>query len=253
MDSSIFVVLGAKGGTGAEIVKRLSEKSHKAVSEIRCLVRNPSKVPKDLFPADNRIKLIQGDVTKIGTLLEPFKNATAVIFAAQGAFGGYKQVCSVDRDGVKIVADAAKETGVDRVVLLSSMLTHPRNRFVLTRILLNTVITGLFHKKGMMDIKFEGENLLRNSGQAYTIVRPGHLYDGDHRTSEIGTGQNDRWILKGRKSTRADVADFLIAAAVNRKAKNATIEIASKKNYKSGTAPEISDTLFDELKPDNLR
>ena len=43
---SIYVVIGAKGGTGAQIVKRLSEITPKStVAEVRCLIRDPTSLP----------------------------------------------------------------------------------------------------------------------------------------------------------------------------------------------------------------
>uniref|UniRef100_A0A7S3LSC9 NAD(P)-binding domain-containing protein n=1 Tax=Aplanochytrium stocchinoi TaxID=215587 RepID=A0A7S3LSC9_9STRA len=192
--SKIFVIIGAKGGLGAEIVKRLAEKSPDEVSEIRCLVRNPSAVPSDLLPTqDERVKVMHGDATKASTLKKPFKDAQAVFFAAQGQ--KYKGICEVDRDSCQIVADVALEQGVPRVLLVSSMLTDPRNRFALTRMILNSPIitgfSGFCHRKGMMDLKFQGENLLRQSGQPYTIVRPGHLINGKLGQAQILAGQTD--------------------------------------------------------------
>lgn len=104
----IFVVIGAKGGTGAEIVKRLSEKKADEVSEIRCVVRSPSSIPAGLLPTgDKRVKVYAGDATNYASLVKTFSAAEAVFFAAQGK--GYKGICKVDRDSMKILGKAALE------------------------------------------------------------------------------------------------------------------------------------------------
>eukprot|EP01047_Picozoa_sp_COSAG01_P102569 COSAG01_NODE_32137_length_585_cov_203.199588_2_plen_55_part_01 len=50
-----------------------------------------------------------------------------------------------------------------QVLLVSSQLVHPDNRWSPIRAILNTINTGLFAWQGMMDFKYEGENLLRAS------------------------------------------------------------------------------------------
>mmetsp|Transcript_11835 Transcript_11835/g.13763 ORF Transcript_11835/g.13763 Transcript_11835/m.13763 type:complete len:254 (+) Transcript_11835:126-887(+) len=247
---NVFVVIGAKGGTGAEMVKRLAEKSPDEVSEIRCVVRNPDSVRADLLPADKRVKILKGDATNYDSLLEHFSDAEAVFFAAQGK--GYYTIRDVDRDSMRILGEAALEKGVKRVVLLSSMLVDPRNRFRPIRILLNspfiTGCAGFVHSKGMMDLKYEGEKILRKTGQAYTIIRPGHLYDGPLASAKIVAGQTNGAFAGGMKSTRADVAAFCVMAATAANAKNATIEIAS--DPKSRGAKVIHPSILDSIKPD---
>ena len=48
-----------------------------------------------------------------------------------------------------------------------------------------------------------GEQLLRRSGVAYTIVRPGRLVDGPFGAAPPLVGQTNRHLHKGAQSTRA--------------------------------------------------
>ena len=59
MMSGVYVVIGAKGGTGRQLVHRLAERSSAEVSEIRALVRDPSTVAADALPTDERVKLLR--------------------------------------------------------------------------------------------------------------------------------------------------------------------------------------------------
>jgi len=248
----IFVVLGAKGGTGSEIVKRLVEKSESEVSQVRCIVRDPATIPEGLLPSgDDRVSIFKGDATKADSLVVPFSKADTVFFAAQGK--NYDSMCMVDRDSLGVLAQVAKKQGVRRVVMISSMLVDPVNRFHFIRIILNSPILsgfyGLFHFKGLMDLKFDGENLLRQSGQEYTIVRPGALCDGPLGAAKVLVAQTNSVITGGKKSTRADVAAFCVMAAEHEKAANATVEIASDLTSKGSTT--VPKGVLNGITPDN--
>jgi hypothetical protein len=69
---------------GKECVLRLCEKSPEEVKEIRAVIRNPSVIAPGFFPADNRLKIIAGDVTKEQSLDEVLSGANYAIFAAAG-------------------------------------------------------------------------------------------------------------------------------------------------------------------------
>ena len=271
---SIFVVLGAKGGTGAEIVRRLTELSASQCREIRAVVRDPSSVASGLFgipsELDGRIKIIKGDCTQPASLTEPFKGAHAVFFAAAGK--GYANTIAVDQDGVGSTATASLAEGggdikkAPRVVLVSSQLVAPKNRWNLIRGILNSINSGLFHSEGMMDFKYRGEELLRHSGAPFTIVRPGRLMDGEMgATGKVCIGQCDASFLQGGGTTRADVAAVCVSAALAPGALNTTFEVAGspkepsdhttalrgKEGGESGaeTAMWFKDTFFAGLAP----
>ena len=161
--SGVYVVVGAKGGTGQQIVRRLAERSVAEVSEIRALIRDPKTLPAGALPDDPRVQVLAGDCTDAISMAAHAAGAEGIFFAASGRSWDLCQ--AVDRDAVLTVANAAKAAGVRRVLLVSSQLVHPDNRWHPIRGILNTVVTGLFHKDGLMDFKYAGENLLRGSGQ----------------------------------------------------------------------------------------
>lgn len=246
--SGVYVVIGAKGGTGRELVHRLAERSADEVSEIRALVRDPSTLPAGALPDDPRVKLMAGDCSDAASMATHATGAEGIFFAASGK--GWKLAQAVDRDGVGLVANAAKAAGVRRVLLVSSQLVHPDNRWNPIRGILNTVVTGPFHKEGLMDFKYAGENLLRSSGQEYTICRPGQLTDGSLGNGQICVAQSNASFRTGGGSTRADVAAACVVAmmpgAVG--AVNTTFEMDCDKPKKDGSAAEPpTDALFESL------
>ena len=178
----IYVVIGARGGTGAQLVHRLSERTAEQVGEIRAIVRDPSTIEAGLLPNDDRVKLIAGDVTRPDSLVEPFHGADVVFYAAAGTT--YNTCLAVDEIGLGTTAAKAKEAGVRRMVMISSQVVHPDNKWAFSRIMINTIFTGFFAFRGVMDMKWEGERLLRKSGQEYTIVRPGRLRYGRYKSAQ---------------------------------------------------------------------
>ena len=262
----VAVVLGARGGTGKQIVHRLCERPSEEISEIRAVLRDNNSSNqgyKELFPKDDRVIVHIGDVTDLESLRPAFKNANYIFNATSGSGSkSAKIVEQVDRDSVgetaKLVAQEFSDS-VERYVLVTSQLVHPSNKWHPVRIMLNTVVTGVFSPKGVMDFKWEGEELLRNSGIPYTIVRPGHLIDGPYpggHTIKVQVGQTNKSFSSGNGIARSDVAEVCIAAAMSDKAKNTTFELSVEKQKEGSTAKPaqepplvIPEDLFDNLHP----
>jgi hypothetical protein len=147
--------------------------------QVRAVVRDPAKYAEK-FPSDARLEVVKGDVTDAPSLAAALAGAKGVIFAASGV--GYWSAKDVDYQGVVNTAAAAKAAGADRVVLVSSMLTHPSNRWHPVRILLNNI------RYSLMDFKFKSEEALKDSGVSWAVVRPGGLTTGERGTSAIVAG-----------------------------------------------------------------
>jgi uncharacterized protein YbjT (DUF2867 family) len=96
-----------------------------------------------------------------------------------------------------------------------------------------------------MDLKYAGEQHLRKSGQAYTIVRPCHLLDGPLHKGIPRIGQTNallRGIMKG--ITRADLAAVCVAAALSPDCENTTFEVACDA-VSAGKDPSTEVPAFD--------
>lgn len=228
-----------------QLVLRLIERSD--VAEVRAVVRDPAKAPAALS-SDPKCKLMAGDVTDPETLKDIFAGSSVVYNATSGR--SYAQCISVDRDAVGVTAKLALEAGVGRYVHVSSQLVDPTpNRWAFVRIMLNNVVTGFkapwSKALGMMDMKFAGEQALRQSGLAYTIVRPGRLLDGPLDSAPAFIGQTNSHFMSGAGSTRADVAAVCVRAALDPRARNCTFELACGKP----SAAPVAD-LFGELRPE---
>jgi len=262
----IFAVVGANGGTGREIVKRLLETkdfcNEDTVQEVRAIVRDPSKIKtgadsdegSPFSSSDQRLKIVAGDCSKPETLKASFQDCYAVFYAAAGK--GYDACIAVDRDGLKEAARIAKEANVKRFVLVSAQFVDPINKSGPNKTIrgfLNTINTGMFHYEGMMDFKFQGENFLKESNQTYTIVRPGRLADGGGELGASGklmVGQTNGALGKSPSTTRADVARVCVAAVFSPNAENVTFELGSDNTMPTQATTEELAELFQELKKD---
>ena len=143
--SIVAVVLGARGGAGKEVVKALL--ANQSVSEVRAVVRDPSKVAAGTFPEDPRCKIVAGDLQHADeeALKAVFVGATLVFNTSAGR--SYEACVAVDCNAVGATAAMAKAAGCQRYLLCSSQLVDPINKDVFIRLVLNNVITGKFFKK----------------------------------------------------------------------------------------------------------
>ncbi|GIL51341.1 hypothetical protein Vafri_7348 [Volvox africanus] len=235
MAAGFNVVLGAAGQTGLECVKRLL-----AVSDLptRAIVRDPTKLAGALEPSD-KLQIVHGDVTNPASLREVLQGARGVIFAAAGK--GYWSAADVDFKGVQNVAEVAKDVGVERVVLVSSMLVTRKHWLHPIRILLNNL------RFSLMDNKLKGEAALRDSGIEHTIVRPGGLGSGLGGQCTFVAGQGD--VMPLGNINRADLAAVCVEALTNPGAKNITLELIAKPGISEGGYEEGLKNLWKGLSP----
>jgi len=190
-ESLRVAVIGPTGNIGRSVVKELSQQN----IPTRCLLRHDiSTIPQTETPTTSaevaaslaslhHVEMVKGDVTDVESIKELVKDCD-VVMALQGPprpnpLLSLFPIFSNQNDpahpymtnyvGVKNIILAAKATSsVKRIVRLTGKGEDP---FSIFSILINML--G-FLAKGW---NYEGEQLLRESGLEYTIVRPGILKD----------------------------------------------------------------------------
>jgi uncharacterized protein YbjT (DUF2867 family) len=184
--SMTILVAGATGKTGLHLVQMLVDQGHKPIA----LVRESSDTNQ----------LPQGVGTRPGDLAD-LQNGVcdgmdAVIFAAgSGGHTGADMTDKVDRDGAKRLIDLARNAGVKRFVMLSSVGADQSDP------------TGaLAH---YLKAKHAADAHLMASGLTYAILRPVALTN-DSRGADVILGKN---VDKFAGASRADVAYVLAQAA----------------------------------------
>jgi len=225
----VVLVAGATGQTGREIVKHLQMEGYR----VKALVRDEAKA-RELLGAD--IDYVQGDVKDPATLAPAFSGVQAIV-SSIGARGkdGPDRPEMIDNQGVKNLVDAAKAARVAQFVLVSSrgvtQADHPLNRMF----------------GNVLMWKLKGEDYLRGSGLAYTIVRPGGLLNEAGGKSDIAFEQGDRRFGGTMLAIpREDVAIICVQALKYPDARFRTFETHR------ADGPPVSDWRgkFASLKPD---
>ena len=200
----LVLVAGATGRTGNYVVSELLASGYR----VRAFVRDVAEA-REKLGAD--IDYAVGDVRQRETIDAALDGVTAII-SAIGA--GREDPANgpefVDYGGTRNLVEAASDAGLDQFVMVSSGgVTHEDH--VLNKMFNNVLVW-----------KFKGEEAVRNSGVAYTIIRPGGLVNKAGGENELVFEQGDD--VSGM-IPRADVARVCVAALIYPEARNRTFEL----------------------------
>jgi nucleoside-diphosphate-sugar epimerase len=209
-----IVIFGANGVTGRLLTRRVLDAGHSAVA----VTRRP-----DDFPiTDPRLTIAGADVRRDG-LAGIVAGADAVLSTLGVPFT--RQPVDTYSVGTRNVVNAMRQTGVDRLVVVSSTGAFPapgRRHAPLLLRLFEPIITRTIGKTVYDDIR-RMETLVRESGLDWTIVRPSGLFDLPEVTDYIA-GETDP---VGAFTARIDLADYLVKLAQDGKASPRTVVVST--------------------------
>lgn len=140
-------------------------------------------------------------------------------------------------DGVRQVPTGMEICEASRFVLVSSLGVTRPERF-----------PQLQQMASMLTYKLSGEDVVRNSGCPFTIVRPGGFVDTPRGEARLIFDQGDR--IAGSVS-RADVAEICAEAIFCPTATNITFECVAQPGFE-GTGLPVSAETFVELQADSF-
>jgi uncharacterized protein YbjT (DUF2867 family) len=138
MKSPLILVTGATGTVGRETVKQLAEGGH----NVRALVRDRAKAK-----FDKTVEVVTGDLSKPETLTDAFAGVDKAFVIAN-----FPEIGKLEANAF----DAAKRAGVTHVVKLSAQESFQGHLF-----------------PTYAQIHIDSERRLRESGLAWTMLRPG--------------------------------------------------------------------------------
>jgi uncharacterized protein YbjT (DUF2867 family) len=197
-----LAVLGATGRTGRLVVEQALAAGH----TVTALVRSPEKMP-----ADSSLRVVTGEATDTSAVSRVLEGADAVI----STLGGNGSVIT---DSTRAIVAAAHQTGVSRVVVLSSFAVEREHMDAVTR-LVTRIAMG-----AMINDKRAGEDVLSHSDLEWTIVYASILTDGPASGSvEILPQRAKRHLTQ--KVSRADVAAWMVQAATDDQHSRRTVAI----------------------------
>jgi nucleoside-diphosphate-sugar epimerase len=209
-----IVIFGANGLTGRLLTRRVLDAGHSAVA----VTRRP-----DDFPiTDPRLTIAGADVRCDG-LAGIVGGADAVLSTLGVPFT--RQPVDTYSVGTRNIVNSMRETGVDRLAVVSSTGAYPasgRRHAPLTLRLFEPIITRTIGKTVYDDIR-RMEALVRESGLHWTIVRSSGLFDLPEATNYVSGGTDP----VGAFTARIDLADYLVKVAQDGTARRKTVVVST--------------------------
>ena len=191
-----FVVLGATGGIGLEIVRQAIHHGHSVTAFVRS--------PEPLKSFADRITIRQGDLLNPAELAKAISGHDAIL----SGFGPRVPIAKTDanllRNFATALTTAMHHSGVRRAVIVSTAFLFKDS------IVPPTYLFGRLFFPGVVIDASAMEQIFMQSGLDWTIVRPPQLtekpFTGKYR---VRTGHLPRF---GFNISRADVAHFFLKA-----------------------------------------
>ncbi|MFD8733945.1 NAD(P)-dependent oxidoreductase [Streptomyces sp. NPDC059618] len=193
-----ITLLGATGPTGQQVLTQALERGH----TVTVLVRDPSRLPQR---DDSRVTVITGDATVAGDVTRAVGRGPVI--SALGPGKDFKSTLATRAVAAVLPAMAASEA--DRLVWLSALGagSSSQQQSVIQGTASKMLMSRLMADKGVAD------DDLAASDVDCTIALPVMLTNGPH-TGTYKTFDADTHAGRvGGRISRADVADFLLAAA----------------------------------------
>lgn len=214
------LVAGAGSGVGLEAVKLLRGQDR----PVTALIRNKQY---EAALADLGADVVHSDLGD--------RDATVAAVASSGANAIVCTIGSkpgdakrIDFVGVQHLIEGARKAGIDRFVLVTSFGCGE------TR---SAVPEGLLAKIGpALEEKDKAENVLRESGLDYTILRPGGLSSEPATGRAVLTDASD--VMGG--IARADVAASILDCLASDGARGRVLGVFDRDQVRSGTLTEVS-------------
>jgi uncharacterized protein YbjT (DUF2867 family) len=221
------LVVGATGSIGRLVVEEAVRQKY----VVHALVRTPSKARK--FPP--QVEVISGDVTRPETLDAAVNGIDAIVFTLGSDGAGKVGAETIDYGGVRNVL-AALGSRRARIALMTSIGVTNR--------------TGSYNRsRESHDWKRRAERLVRASGLAYTIVRPGwfdYNKSDEHQLVFLQGDTRQAGDSSDGVIARRQIAEVLVHSLSSDQALCKTFELVATK----GPAQKNLDELFAALDPD---
>ncbi len=193
-----ILVVGATGATGQEIVKQAVEQGH----AVTALVRDASKAH---FAAS--VALAVGNVLDPGTLSQALEGQEAIVCSlGSGITGPFKEMTLLS-EGTRNLIGAMQEKNVSRLVCITGIgagESKGHGPWYYNWLFQPLVLRGVYEDKTRQ------ENLVRSSGLAWTLVRPGLLTNGPAKGQPVVRALTDLTGVYAGTISRADVAGFCL-------------------------------------------
>jgi uncharacterized protein YbjT (DUF2867 family) len=190
MSAASILVVGASGGTGRHVVLDALARGHR--------VRAWSLRAEELPFTHARLSHVCGDVRDRAVAASAMDGVDAVVCA----LGSTKGLAPTDlcESGTRNVIGAMQRAHVRRLVAITSLGTTHKLGPVHEHVVYPRLLRGIYDDKRAQELR------IRESGLAWTILRPGRLTDGPDRDVRVVL----EGALPGVLVSRASLARFAL-------------------------------------------
>jgi NADH dehydrogenase len=199
-----IAIIGATGFVGSHLTQRLESEGHELV-----LISRRGR--------DGESRIVANDLSDVNVLTPLFSGCNAVAHCAGiNREIGDQTYRRVHVEATRNIVEAARAAGVERIVLMSFLRVRPD-------------CGSEYHES-----KWEAEEIVRNSGVDYTIIKAGIVYGrGDHMLDHLSYALHTFpvFALVGRKEKSfrplavEDLVHVMRAALVDRRMKRQTVAV----------------------------
>jgi putative NADH-flavin reductase len=208
-----IVIFGANGPTGQILTQQALAAEHTVVA----VTRHP-----EAFPLQNiHLHVMRGDVFDLASVEQAVAGQDMVLSALGVPYS--RKPITVYSQGTANILQAMKQHGVRRLACVSSGGTNPhadpQEGFVFGKII------KPFFGKTLYEDMLRMEHLVMASDLHWTIARPARLIDTPTVTAyQVAQGY---MVPRGHKTSRADLADFLLKQLITEEYRQKAVAIAT--------------------------
>ena len=197
-----ILIVGASKGIGLETTRQALAAGY----DVRALARSATSINL----SDTKLEKMQGDALDQQDVEAALAGVDAVILTLGVGLGDLFKPVNLFSDATRVLIDAMKAKGVDRLICITGFGAGDSQASIslLQRVPFRIVFGRAY------DDKSRQEDLIKQSGLDWTIVRPGVLLNGPRTGRYKVLREPSEW--RNGIISRANVADFLIRQIENR-------------------------------------
>lgn len=191
-----ILIVGASKGIGLETTRQALAAGY----DVRALARSATSIKL----SDTKLEKVQGDALDQQDVETALAGVDAVIVTLGVGLGDLFKPVNLFSDATRVLIDAMKAKGVDRLICITGFGAGDSQASIslLQRVPFRIVFGRAY------DDKSRQEDLIKQSGLDWTIVRPGVLLNGPRTGRYKVLREPSEW--RNGIISRANVADFLI-------------------------------------------
>ncbi|MCW2890208.1 MAG: hypothetical protein QOE54_7060 [Streptosporangiaceae bacterium] len=215
-----LTIFGATGGIGTLLVRQSLEAGHQVTAVVR---GDPEVIATALTRrAHEGLTIVRADVMD-PMAIEPILAGQDAVLSAIGSRDG-RAPTTVSADSVFSITTAMDKAGVRRLVTISAAGAFTEEADgPLVRLVAKPLMQRVLLRHSFADLR-AAEELIRDSGLDWTIMRPPRLTEGP-RTRDYRMAA-DRGLRRGYLISRADVADCVLGLLDDPDFHGATVAVA---------------------------